>query len=136
MKKIGFIINPIAGMGGKVALKGTDGKEILQEAIRRGATPITIHKAKLFFEGIINLSLNEELEFIVPQGEMGEKLFLENPLLELIEQAHRYSPDKVNSSVQRRLPASSLVKARRTDNCGFILISPPMALSQHHEGAA
>jgi len=81
MKRIGFIINPIAGMGGKVALKGTDGQEILQEAIKRGATPITIHKAKLFFEGIINLSLNEEIEFILPQGDMGEKLLLENPVL-------------------------------------------------------
>ena len=81
MKRIGFIINPIAGMGGKVALKGTDGDEILQEAIKRGATPITIHKAKFFFEGIITLALNEEIEFILPQGEMGEKLFNENPLL-------------------------------------------------------
>jgi len=81
MKRIGFIINPIAGMGGKVALKGTDGKEILQEAIKRGATPITIHKAKLFFEGIIKLSLNEELEFVLPQGDMGEELLLENQLL-------------------------------------------------------
>ncbi len=81
MKKIGFIINPIAGMGGKVALKGTDGREILQEAIKRGATPIAIHKAKLFFEGIINLSLNKELEFILPQGDMGEKVLLENPEL-------------------------------------------------------
>ncbi|MHA1947677.1 MAG: ATP-NAD kinase family protein, partial [Candidatus Hodarchaeales archaeon] len=81
MKRIGFIINPIAGMGGKVALKGTDGDEILQEAIKRGATPITIPKAKFFFEGIINLALNEEIEFILPQGEMGEKLFNENPVL-------------------------------------------------------
>ena len=82
MKRIGFIINPIAGMGGKVALKGTDGDEILQEAIKRGATPITIHKAKFFFEGMITLALNEEIEFILPQGEMGEKLFNENPVLE------------------------------------------------------
>ena len=62
MKRIGFIINPIAGMGGKVALRGTDGDEILQEAIKRGATPITIHKAKFFFEGMIALTLNEEIE--------------------------------------------------------------------------
>ena len=46
--KIGFVVNPIAGMGGKVGLKGTDG--MLHEAIKRGAKKETPKKAKKIFE--------------------------------------------------------------------------------------
>ncbi|MFB6266894.1 MAG: ATP-NAD kinase family protein [Halodesulfurarchaeum sp.] len=37
MRRIGFVVNPIAGMGGRVGLKGTDGK--VEEARSRGAEP-------------------------------------------------------------------------------------------------
>lgn len=69
-KTIGFIINPVAGMGGAVGLKGTDGMEILNKAIALGAKPIASAKAEIFLS---NLSTaKEHVKFLVGAGEMGE----------------------------------------------------------------
>ena len=53
IKRIGFFINPIAGMGGQVALKGTDGIQILQKAKELGAKPVTPDRANVFLKALL-----------------------------------------------------------------------------------
>lgn len=61
LKKLGFIVNPIAGMGGRVGLKGTDGDEILKKAIELGAKPVAPERAKRFLEILKSYNLSFEL---------------------------------------------------------------------------
>jgi predicted polyphosphate/ATP-dependent NAD kinase len=69
-KTIGLIVNPVAGMGGAVGLKGTDGKTILNKAISLGAKPIAPARAKSFLS---ELSTSERtIRLIVGAGSMGE----------------------------------------------------------------
>ncbi|MGD0644485.1 MAG: ATP-NAD kinase family protein [Candidatus Bathyarchaeia archaeon] len=69
-KTIGFIVNPIAGMGGAVGLKGTDGKTILNEAISLGAKPIASQRAETFLSELY--PAQKSLKLIVGAGCMGE----------------------------------------------------------------
>ncbi|MEX2702148.1 MAG: ATP-NAD kinase family protein [Candidatus Baldrarchaeota archaeon] len=68
--KIGFIVNPIAGMGGIVGLKGTDGEEILKKAIELGAQPVAPQRAKIVLKTL--LQLKKQLKLITYPYEMGE----------------------------------------------------------------
>jgi NAD+ kinase len=54
MRRIGLVINPIAGMGGRVGLKGTDGK--VDEAVARGAEMRAPDRAREALEGLKDAS--------------------------------------------------------------------------------
>jgi predicted polyphosphate/ATP-dependent NAD kinase len=67
---IGLIVNPVAGMGGAVGLKGTDGQAILDMAKSLGAKPTAPERAKAFLTEL-NLTENS-LQLVVGAGNMGE----------------------------------------------------------------
>ena len=71
VKTIGLLVNPIAGMGGAVGLKGTDGEEILKKALSLGATPVASARACTFLSELE--STGQKPHFIVGAGAMGEQ---------------------------------------------------------------
>ena len=70
--KLGFIVNPIAGMGGKVGLKGTDGEEVLKKALELGAKPESPIKAKRALEVLV--PVKDKLELYTCPDNMGENI--------------------------------------------------------------
>ena len=74
-KKVGLIVNPLAGIGGRVGLKGSDGTEIVEKALALGAVPEAHKKAAKALERI--KGLGNEIELFTYPGPMGETLALE-----------------------------------------------------------
>jgi predicted polyphosphate/ATP-dependent NAD kinase len=71
MKRIGLIVNPIAGMGGRVGLKGSDGKETLELARKLGAVPECPGKAITALKQIQS-NFDGDVEIVTYPASMGE----------------------------------------------------------------
>jgi len=69
---VGFLVNPIAGMGGTVGLKGTDGRKTLREALRKGAKPVSPEKGLRYLKELQRR--DNRIEFLIAPGSMGERV--------------------------------------------------------------
>jgi len=69
--KIAFIVNPIAGMGGRVGLKGTDG--VLEKAIELGAKPVAPERATEFLKELKESEVMDKIKIFTCPGQMGEE---------------------------------------------------------------
>jgi len=76
--RLGVLVNPFAGVGGAVGLKGSDGAETREEALRRGATPMAVDRMR---RALTFLSARSaRLEVVTWGGRMGEQSCLEADL--------------------------------------------------------
>ncbi|MDO4486564.1 MAG: ATP-NAD kinase family protein [Bacillota bacterium] len=68
-KKIGLIVNPVAGVGGKAGLKGSDGEAVQKAAFEKGIKPEAPDKAIRALNVLKDIS--EEIVLYSYDGEMG-----------------------------------------------------------------
>jgi predicted polyphosphate/ATP-dependent NAD kinase len=108
-KKVGLIVNPVAGMGGRVGLKGSDGAETLRRARALGATPTAPHRA---VEALLGLApLADHIELITFPAEMGESEALQAGFRPSV--IGRIQPDQTTADDTRR--AAMEMAARPVD---------------------
>jgi len=68
--KLGLIVNPVAGLGGSVALKGSDGEDTAAKAIALGAEPKSNSRTKAALEVLVPYQSN--ITIYTVNDEMGE----------------------------------------------------------------
>ena len=72
MKRVGFVVNPIAGLGGRVGLKGTDGRA--EEALAKGAEPVAPRRGREMLRALKPLRTATEIYWLTCKGAMGSDL--------------------------------------------------------------
>lgn len=71
--RIGLIINPLAGLGGQAALKGSD--NVADQALAMGVQPLANERVRQALQGVLPYA--ERIELLVAPGAMGADLVAE-----------------------------------------------------------
>jgi predicted polyphosphate/ATP-dependent NAD kinase len=111
--RVGLVINPIAGIGGPVALHGSDTRAIQEEALRRGATSVVQSRVEAAFKACKQLN---NIKVVTCKGEMGVEVLSGVDL----------SPEVIN--IHPRLPTSredtqAVARALIAENIDLLLFA-------------
>lgn len=79
---VGLIVNPYAGIGGRVGLKGSDGPEIRRRALELGASAEAPGRAARFVVALV--ALDPAVRLAAAAGRMGEAIAREAGLVPLV----------------------------------------------------
>lgn len=94
-KRLGLIVNPKAGLGGRVGLKGSDGEEAQRRAVALGAVPRAIERAKEALSALVHLK--DEIEIVTYPTSMGaeaaESLGFSTQVIGMIEAGQTSAQD-------------------------------------------
>lgn len=101
--KLGIIVNPIAGVGGSVGLKGSD--NVVSEALKRGATPQANNRMAQALNQFADLA--DKVSIFTASGEMGERICLENNFQ---TQVVYQTPDIVTTEADTFLAVQALIE--------------------------
>ncbi len=92
---LGLVLNPWAGIGGSVALKGSDGADIQKQAIETGAKPKAESRLSQFLEPL--KAFQDTLQFLCFPGDMGENIL----------RYHKFSYEVLGEGRQQAWPRMS-----------------------------
>lgn len=102
--RLGLIINPLAGLGGRAALKGSDG--VAEQALALGAEPLAQQRVKVALQ--VLWPLRDQLQIVAAPGLMGAALldklgFAHEIIGELsAEQTHAADTERLAEQIQAR----------------------------------
>lgn len=109
--RLGLIVNPIAGMGGSIGLKGTDG-DLAVTARARGAMPVAAGRAATALSTLEEL--RADLIVVTWSGEMGESVVRKAGLNSII---HGTADDGATTADDTKAAATSILE----DNVDLLL---------------
>ena len=96
MFKLGLIINPYAGLGGTVGLKGSDGDAIRAEAFARGAEMRAPQRMKRTLD--ILSEFHDQIEIFCFAGEMGEDVARASGFLTTVIGIAQHNPSEASDT--------------------------------------
>lgn len=101
--RLGLVVNPVAGLGGRVGLKGTD--RVVEEALRRGAKAEASAKAARFLAALA--ARDPDLVLLTAGGAMGDDAAAEAGVSALVT----YSPGAASDAEDTRGAVRSFAEA-------------------------